>query len=49
MERWKRELETKQKEVEEAEGVRVVWGLVDGFLMYWDKVRHSQRRIEPIS
>ncbi|KAI0319579.1 P-loop containing nucleoside triphosphate hydrolase protein [Amylostereum chailletii] len=34
---WRAELEKKQREVEEREGVRVVWGLVDGFLMYWDK------------
>ena len=27
-----------QREIEEREGVRVVWGLVDGFLLYWDKV-----------
>ncbi|KZV71110.1 P-loop containing nucleoside triphosphate hydrolase protein [Peniophora sp. CONT] len=27
----------KQREIEEREGVRVVWGLVDGFLLYWDK------------
>jgi hypothetical protein len=30
-----------QKEVEDAYGTRVVWGLVDGFLLYWDQVRHS--------
>jgi nicotinamide/nicotinate riboside kinase len=21
------------------EGVRIIWGLVDGFLLYWDKVK----------
>ena len=32
-----------QKEVEDACGVRVVWGLVDGFLLYWDQVSFSFR------
>lgn len=30
-----------QKEVENAYGVHVVWGLVDGFLLYWDQVCYS--------
>lgn len=34
--RCKEELARVQKEVEAASGVRVVWGLVDGFLLYWD-------------
>jgi hypothetical protein len=37
--RCKEELARVQKEVEAASGVRVVWGLVDGFLLYWDPVR----------
>ena len=37
--RFKEEIARVQKEVEAASGVRVVWGLVDGFLLYWDPVR----------
>ena len=36
--RCKEELTRVQKEVEAASGVRVVWGVVDGFLLYWDPV-----------
>jgi len=32
----KEEIARVQKEVEAASGVRIVWGLVDGFLLYWD-------------
>lgn len=39
--RYKEEIARVQKEVEAASGVRVVWGLVDGFLLYWDPVRRS--------
>lgn len=35
------EIAAVQKEVEDAYGARIVWGLVDGFLLYWDKVRYS--------
>ena len=38
--RCKEEIARVQKEVEAASGVRVVWGLVDGFLLYWDQVRY---------
>jgi nicotinamide/nicotinate riboside kinase len=38
--RCKEEIARVQKEVEAASGVRVVWGLVDGFLLYWDPVRY---------
>ncbi|KAH8983905.1 P-loop containing nucleoside triphosphate hydrolase protein [Lactarius hatsudake] len=34
--RCKEEISRMQKEVEAASGVRVVWGIVDGFLLYWD-------------
>jgi len=34
--RCKEEITRVQKEVEAASGVRVVWGVVDGFLLYWD-------------
>lgn len=34
--RCKEEISRVQKEVEAASGVRVVWGIVDGFLLYWD-------------
>jgi nicotinamide/nicotinate riboside kinase len=34
--RCKEEIARVQKEVEAASGVRIVWGLVDGFLLYWD-------------
>ncbi|KAI0296516.1 P-loop containing nucleoside triphosphate hydrolase protein [Multifurca ochricompacta] len=36
-ERWTTEITRVQKEVEAASGTRVVWGLVDGFLLYWDQ------------
>jgi len=39
--RCKAEIEAVQKEVEDAYGARIVWGLVDGFLLYWDQVRYS--------
>lgn len=43
---WQAELVRAQAEVEKSDQVRVVWGLVDGFLLYWDSVRtlsgHSQ-------
>jgi hypothetical protein len=39
--RCKAEIAAVQKEVEDAYGARVVWGLVDGFLLYWDQVRYS--------
>jgi len=35
--RCKAEIAAVQKEVEDAYGTRVVWGLVDGFLLYWDQ------------
>ncbi|KAI0288107.1 hypothetical protein BC826DRAFT_1093141 [Russula brevipes] len=35
--RCKAEIAAAQKEVEAASGARVVWGLVDGFLLYWDQ------------
>ncbi|KAI0279528.1 P-loop containing nucleoside triphosphate hydrolase protein [Russula aff. rugulosa BPL654] len=35
--RCKAEITAVQKEVENAYGVHVVWGLVDGFLLYWDQ------------
>jgi nicotinamide/nicotinate riboside kinase len=38
--RCKAEIAAVQEEVEAASGVRVVWGLVDGFLLYWDQVEH---------
>ncbi|KAH9044212.1 P-loop containing nucleoside triphosphate hydrolase protein [Lactarius hengduanensis] len=34
--RCKAEISRVQKEVEAASGVRVAWGIVDGFLLYWD-------------
>ena len=34
------EIAAVQKEVEDACGARVVWGLLDGFLLYWDQVRY---------
>jgi nicotinamide/nicotinate riboside kinase len=36
------EISVAQKEIEAASGVPVVWGLVDGFLLYWDKVHGSR-------
>jgi nicotinamide/nicotinate riboside kinase len=35
--RWRQKFENVRKELEE-DGVRIVWGLVDGFLLYWDRV-----------
>jgi len=35
--RYKEEIARVQKEVEAASAVRVVWGFVDGFLLYWDQ------------
>lgn len=35
------ELRTRFQEVEDEQrkkGIRILWGLVDGFLLYWDKV-----------
>jgi hypothetical protein len=37
--RCKAEIAAVQEEVEAASGARVVWALVDGFLLYWDQVR----------
>jgi len=31
------EITAMQREVEVASGVHVVWGFVDGFLLYWDQ------------
>ncbi|KAI0033444.1 P-loop containing nucleoside triphosphate hydrolase protein [Vararia minispora EC-137] len=36
-ERWRTRFQEVQKDTERAHGVRVVWALVDGFLLYWDK------------
>jgi len=36
--RCKAEITVVQKEAEAGTGARVVWGLVDGFLLYWDQV-----------
>lgn len=41
------EIAAAQKEVEDASGVPIVWGLVDGFLLYWDKV-HTFCRVPPV-
>jgi hypothetical protein len=38
--RCKAEITKAQEEIEAASGTRVVWGLVDGFLLYWDQVEH---------
>ena len=38
--RCKEEIARVQKEVEAVSGVRIVWGFVDGFLLYWDPVRY---------
>ncbi|KAH9979098.1 P-loop containing nucleoside triphosphate hydrolase protein [Lactifluus volemus] len=35
--RCKAEITKAQEEIEAASGTRVVWGLVDGFLLYWDQ------------
>lgn len=35
------ELRARFQEVEDEQrkkGIRIIWGLVDGFLLYWDKV-----------
>jgi hypothetical protein len=32
------EITAMQREVEVASGVHVVWGFMDGFLLYWDQV-----------
>jgi nicotinamide/nicotinate riboside kinase len=42
------EIAAAQKEVEAATGARVVWGLVDGFLLYWDQVYASRVPFSPI-
>jgi nicotinamide/nicotinate riboside kinase len=39
--RCKAQIAKAQEEVEAASGTRVVWGLVDGFLLYWDQVEHN--------
>ena len=36
--RCKAEIAAAQAEVEAASGTRIVWGLVEGFLLYWDQV-----------
>lgn len=36
-------LRTRIQEVEDEQrkkGIRIIWGLIDGFLLYWDKVIH---------
>jgi nicotinamide/nicotinate riboside kinase len=38
--RWKAEIAAAQAEAEAASGARIIWGLVDGFLLYWDQVQH---------
>ena len=37
-ERWRSEIQSLQRSVEVKKGERIVWGLVDGFLLYWDEV-----------
>jgi hypothetical protein len=32
------EITAMQREVEVTSGVHVIWGFVDGFLLYWDQV-----------
>lgn len=39
--RWRQESERVAREHQEKYGVKVVWAIVDGFLMYWNKVRSS--------
>ncbi|ETW80261.1 hypothetical protein HETIRDRAFT_440275 [Heterobasidion irregulare TC 32-1] len=36
-ERWRSEIQSLQRSVEVEKGERIVWGLVDGFLLYWDE------------
>ena len=38
MARWRRESEQVAKEHQERYGERLVWAIVDGFLMYWNTV-----------
>ena len=38
-ERWRKTFEEARRELERKTGERIVWGLVDGFLLYWNKVR----------
>ena len=46
---YRAEIAAVQKEVKVASGARVVWGLVDGFLLYWDQVCYSFRFREPMT
>jgi nicotinamide/nicotinate riboside kinase len=39
LKRWNERFSSLRREWKEREGVEVVWGLVDGFLLYWDSVR----------
>jgi hypothetical protein len=39
-ERWRRSFESLETEMK-GKGERVIWGLVDGFLLYWNEVRHG--------
>lgn len=39
LEKWKQRFAALKRDMEQREGVEVVWGLVDGFLLYWDPVR----------
>jgi hypothetical protein len=42
------EIAAMQKQVEAVTGERVVWGLVDGFLLYWDQVYTSPVPFFPV-
>jgi nicotinamide/nicotinate riboside kinase len=39
--RWKDAFEQLETEMKE-KGEKIVWGLVDGFLLYWNEVRHAR-------
>lgn len=39
VERWRKTFEAIKRRLEEEKGEEIVWGLVDGFLLYWDEVR----------
>lgn len=40
LDRWRKRFEEMEGK-EAARGVRIVWYIIDGFVLYWDKVGHD--------
>jgi hypothetical protein len=46
---YKAKIAAVQKEVEVASDARIIWGVVNGFLLYWDQVCYLLRFREPMT